>query len=176
MPVKKKPAAKKATARKTAPAKRTTAKKSAPAKKTAAKKTASSDGPDFDVIVAALVKHIENGNLDGHLSTIDAAMTERINNHQAVGKGKPKDTGSTRKVSDPPKRSVKREASAGKLEKNKTYKIKSNIKKLGGARVKFLRSSQKDNSKAVVEMIDGKPGFPKGKQVMVLAAGLTEPK
>jgi hypothetical protein len=148
-------------------------------KKTTAKpsprKSASSKNKDRtpgDVIAEAII----NGDLDGYLGLIDDALEQRSQDVAKVEAAAKKTTTAKteKKVSPPPKRGKSEPLT---LKKDSTYAVSTKVKGLGGAKVKFHNYKTGSNKeKAVVEMLVGKPGHPKGKKVILPAAALVASK
>lgn len=187
MPRKPATATKKVAAKKTTSASgRKTSKSAAPAlakkvaakkttKKTAAKKSESASGAprDVDSLAGRIIDAIKQGEFDGHIADLDDAITARINKQATAKKTaakKPAASGE-RKVSSAPKRKTDAPVEA---EPGKTYKISSKVKKLAGAKVKFIRPSAKDENKGMMEMLVDKPGYPKGKRFLLPLSALTK--
>lgn len=168
-PVKKKPAAKSAApalAKKVASAK--TKKSASTVDKPSAKKDAPKD-------VAALAKNvagaISSGKFDGHLGVIDDALTARSNEQRNAAK-KSAPAEKKGRVTEAPKREKKDEVIVPKV--GTTYKVKPSFKKLAGAKVKFKKfRAESNDEKAVVEMVTEKPGFPKGKNIVIPVSALS---
>jgi hypothetical protein len=179
MPVKRTTAAKKAVAKKTTPAK-----SAAPAlakevarKKTAAKTSASASAEpakNIEQLTKNIAAAIEGGQFDSHISLLDNAITKRINAHVAstakTAAAKPAPKSETKKVSTAPKR-AKKPVENIVPESGKTYKLAAPAK-LEGAKVKFIRPKADDDAKVVIEMVTEKPGYPKGKRVVVPVSAL----
>lgn len=170
MPARKSPApAKKAVAKKTASAK---SKSAAPAlaKKVAAKKVAKKPAVDVDPVARLagnICTAISEGELDGFLVKLDDALTDRINK-RAQERKKEKEAAvekpEAKKVSSAPKR--KQEVAAN-VEPGKTYKVGVKPAALAGVKVKVVRFKEGDDSKVLVEVLADKPGYPKGKRVVL---------
>lgn len=159
---------KRATAKKTV-AKKTAAKK--PTGTAAAKKTAEVDPAEN--IAKNVSAAIVEGKFDRYLVLIDDALTTRINKQNAEAAKKtaePAPAKTERKVSTPPKRAKKSIVP----EVGKNYLVSDSSKNIGGARVKFKRTKVDAPEKAVVEMVTDKPGYPKGKLIVLPVAYLEE--
>ena len=171
MPARKSAApAKKAAAKKTAaPAKKTAAKKS-----TSASKPAAGKGDSLEGLAKNIAEAIRSGQFDGHVAMLDEAITERVNAKVAENakteRAAAKKT-ETKKVSAAPKRGATKKSEPITPKEGTTYKL-SGPAKLAGAKVKFLRFKSDDDKKAVVEMVTGKPGYPKEKRVVVPVSAL----
>lgn len=159
-------------------AKKTAAKKSAApalAKKVSSAKTKKSASADpVSGLANNIAEAITTGKLDGYLTVLDDALLERTTELSAkdAAKTTKKSASSSKTVTEPPKRTrTVKEESVTPVE-GKTYMVTNKHKSLGGAKVKFIRTSQKSETKAVIEMVDSKPGFPKGKQAMLLKSAL----
>lgn len=161
-----------------APAKKTVAKKTTPAKTKPAAlkgKSASAAQPsNVEELAARVCTAIRNGDFDGSIADIDNAVNARIS-AQASERAAAKKTAAPapKKVSAAPKRNAK-VVEAVVPEDGKTYKINSKIKKLEGAKVKFIRFKAEDDSKGVVELMVDKPGYPKGKRSIVPVSALSK--
>lgn len=169
MPVKK-PAAKKKTSKSAAPAltkKVTATKRRAPAKKTTAKSAADPAQQVANDICSAIV----SGRLDGYLIQMDDALTERLRARQTEAREKvEKSAPAEKKVPSAPKKS----RPLVKPVSDRKYKVVDSNKAIGGATVVFLRHKVEDDSKSVVEMATDKPGYPKGKRVVIPTSALVE--
>lgn len=180
MPVRKPAAAKKKTpAKSAAPAlsKKVAAKKTA-AKKTPAKKSSASgskgDNAKIDSLAQNICKAIVSGDFDGNIKALDDALTERINARAKESAKKTPAAKEEKKVGTAPKRKPAEKKEPLVPVKDKTYKIER-LKKFLGAKVKFLRHKDGDESKAVVEMMSTDvAGYPKGKRFVVPTSALAK--
>jgi hypothetical protein len=144
-------------------------------RKVASKK---SEPPMHERIVSA----IRDGAFDDHISAFDDAIQYRMEQHtkQTTKKASSSSTTKEKVVPQPTRASASGTVKKPrvKLEEEGVYTVDSNMKTLGGARVKFLRfkrdkeTNREDKSKAVVEMLVDKPGNPKGKRMIVAASAL----
>lgn len=130
--------------------------------------------------VALIADAIKGGDLDSEFSVLDAAITERVN-YLAAEKNKTakKVAASEKSVAPAPKKtSAAAPASAGKKvtdpKEGTTYLVSSRIKNLAGVKVKFIRFKQGDEKKCLIEVMEGKPGYPKGKRTVIPVAALEE--
>jgi hypothetical protein len=144
---------------------RTTTKKAAPTQEEAVEGT-------LDVFADEFIELIKTGSFDGQLGRIDDAVTVRIaqhNDEKAAAEQKSTTTGTTRTVPQPTRKSA---SPAFVPEIDGTYVISGGNKSLEGKKVKFLRFRKDAKDKAVVEMLDDAPGFPKGKKTVIPVAAL----
>lgn len=164
MPVRKNTAAKKTTA----PAKKAAA-------KPAAKKSSASSGlseTQVEQVGKLVLAAIKGGDLDHMLVQFDDALTARINKHIKEQAAKKPAAGTKEKTASPaPKRESASTKKSLDLVANKNYKLGAPAK-LKDAKVKYLKPSPKDASKVVVEMVTEKPGYAKGKRIVLPKSAL----
>ena len=143
------------------------------AKKAPAKKPATKAADPNKEVVDLVISMIGAKELDNYLLQFDAAVTARIaawegekaDAKKSAASPAPAQTKAT-SIAKPPARKVSasKDAATVKPEVGKSYKVNSRIKKVGGAKVKFVRFYKGDETKAVIEMLVDKPEFPKGKK------------
>lgn len=180
MTVKKTTAAKKVAAKKTAPAKKTAAKSAAPAlakkvaatkAKTPAKKaapaTAADDAHREEALADRICQAIVEGEFDPYLVKLDDALNDRINKRAVAKRAESKATPAKtaeKKVAAAPKRTSSEPL---ELKSGQTYQIVESVKNIGGAKVKFHRFKVDSPDRAVIEMMEDRGGYPKGKRVSI---------
>lgn len=141
-------------------------------KRTVAKK-APAKPPEVDPaeeMVNLVIEMIGAKELDAYLTKLDSAISDRataFENERTAAKktavAKPQTKSES--IAKPPTRKVSASGAKPSLkpEAGKPYKINSRVKKVGGAKVEFVRFYKGDEAKAVVKMLVDKPEFPKGK-------------
>jgi len=142
-----------------------------PAKKTSPAKAKSSPKPaPEEAIAKQILDAITGGHLDGYLTQIDDALTERSNAkiEARVAAEKPASASGGKTVAPPPKKPAASKGAATVTPvKDKVYLVSSAFKKLAGSEVSFVRHKDGDVAKSVVAMVTDKPGFPVGKRVVI---------
>jgi hypothetical protein len=158
--------------------KRAVAKKSTPTRPPKGK-SASAPETEGQAVVNSIVAAIEEGQFDGFLSPIDAAVTGRmdalLDAEEALAKEtatkKPAD--SKRVAAAPKKTAAPKVAKVTPKEKG-VYMVGDALKTLVGAKVEFQRYKAGDKEKSVVVMKTDKPGNPKGKRLVIPTSALEE--
>lgn len=148
----------------------------APAKR-AVKKTASSTAVDpLEDMANEVAGMIKGGALDSFLSVLDTALTDRMEAYEAEQQKKSNAAAAKKTAQKVPEVAPKKSAPASATVTPVTgeqYRMLDNFPKIGKQTVEFVRFRKDDVKKAVVQMVTGAPGFPKGKQTVVPVAALT---
>lgn len=143
-----------------------------------AKTTATAVDPKQKKMADQISGLIADGLLDSVLTVLDDALDKRVTaqmkqQQSEQRKQAAKTSAKTEKVvPEPPKRT--KIVPTIVPEVGQSYQVVDNFPKIGGAKVKFVRFKKNEESKAVIEMVVGVPGAPKGKNIVIPVAALAE--
>lgn len=125
-----------------------------------------------DTVITMISEGALDFDLEGVFDALDDRVIKRSNEILAAAAKTPKV--SVVESSKLPTTPIKKRVATVVPVEGKTYLLVKSFPKIGGALVKFERPRKDDNSRCVVELVDGVPGKPAGFKLVVPIAALEE--
>lgn len=147
-------------------------------KRTVARKPAPAQKDPAEEMVDLVIEMLGAKELDPYLVKLDTAISDRATAFESERTAKKKVTAKPQSksasIAKPPVRTKVSASEKPSLtpKAGTTYKVNSRVKKVGGAKVEFVRFFKGDEKKAVVKMLVDKPEFPKGKMLPIPVSAL----